>query len=312
MSVTDPKLGSQKSMPSRHVVAVIVTFNPAIEALKASISSLVDQGCQPLIVDNGSLNADEIQAANLQADLILNDANLGLGAAHNQGWRHAQELEANYLLILDQDSLPKANMVAELVQAHKEQSKANKVSAVGACYENAENGSLSFFVRFGSIKFKRAYVETGTVEVDFLISSGSLFAMESLEQIGGMDEALFIDHVDTEWFLRARSVGFKAFGVADARMRHGLGEVTHSMRIAGRERNIPQHKPFRYYYIFRNSVLLYKRGYVSWLWKWNDIQRLSMILFMFGFLKSPRFANMKMMALGSWHGLLGRSGPVEF
>lgn len=307
MSVLNPKIGPTSCV----VVAVIVTYNPVIRALKETVESLLQQGCYVVVVDNGSVNVDEIEAIKLSAKLILNGSNLGLGAAHNQGWIHAREMGANYLLILDQDSLPRENMVVELVKAHQNQSKYHKVSAVGACYENSENGSLSFFVRFGLLKFQRAYIDAGTVEADFLISSGSLFGMDSLEQVGGMDEALFIDHVDTEWFLRARALGFKAFGVADARMRHGLGEKTHRIRIAGRQRNIPQHQSFRYYYIFRNSVLLYKRGYTSWLWKWNDLQRLLIILFIFGALKTPRLANFRMMALGSWHGLLGKSGRTE-
>lgn len=129
-----------------------------------------------------------------------------------------------------------------------------------------------------------------------------------------MDASLFIDHVDTEWFLflRARSKAYKAFGVGEARMQHGFGESTHQVKLGGRQRNVPQHKPFRYYYIFRNSVALYKRSYAARLWKWNDIQRLGMIFIMFGLLKTPRWKNIRMMLLGIWHGLIGKMGHTPF
>jgi rhamnosyltransferase len=147
------------------------------------------------------------------------------------------------------------------------------------------------------------------VPADFLISSGTLFNLDAIDKVGQMDESLFIDHVDTEWFLRARSLGMRAYGVCDAVMQHGLGEQTHRITL-GRQRNVPQHKPFRYYYIFRNSVALYRRGYASALWKWNDLQRLIMIAVMFGAWKSPRWQNLKMMGKGIWHGLRGVTGPL--
>jgi rhamnosyltransferase len=143
-----------------------------------------------------------------------------------------------------------------------------------------------------------------------------LIALSAIDDIGLMDEGLFIDHVDTEWFLRAKSKGYQAFGVCGAVMQHGLGEQTHQVSLLtargrGRQRNVPQHKPFRYYYIFRNSILLYKRNYASGLWKWNDSQRLLMIAVMFGVFKAPRWKNLKMMYKGLIDGAKGVSGPAE-
>lgn len=294
------------------VLAVIVTYNPDIKALALSVRALNSQGCKTLIVDNGSLNQKEIVDEKLTAELICNTQNLGLGAAHNLGLAFGETRGYKYLLIMDQDSVPLDFMIERLVSAHKILSSKYKLSAVGACYLNSENQSESFFVRFGWLKFQREYANSDFVLADFLISSGSLFSIEALKVIGGMDEGLFIDHVDTEWFLRARSMGYSAYGVSDARMEHGLGEKTHTVKLGGRERNVPQHKPFRYYYIFRNSLTLYKRGYASWMWKWNDLQRLLMIFMMFGLLTSPRWKNMKMMLLGAWHGIVGKTGETEF
>ena len=303
------------------ILAVVVSYNPKPEALEVCLQAASRQTDQLLVVDNGSTNVELVQtiANQAQAELITNQANLGLGAAHNVGIERAKTQGFDYVLLLDQDSVVLADMVANLLEAHNEKSKHVKVSAIGATYLNADNGSESFFVRFGWLKFQREYCagrdEHGCVKADFLISSGSLFSLQAIEQIGSMDEDLFIDHVDTEWFLRARSKGFTAFGVCDAVMQHGLGETTHQINFGRsslfRKRNVPQHKPFRYYYIFRNSLLLYKRGYASWMWKWNDWQRLSMIWLMFAVIKAPRWQNFKMMMLGLWHGLIGRSGPLN-
>lgn len=304
------------------VLCVVVTYNPEISALKRSLDAIIEQGSQPLIVDNASSNVAAIRelcASNSLSDpavgILELEVNRGLGVAHNQGIAHARVHGFSHVLLLDQDSTPLKGMVSSLVSASQRKEEQGLLSAVGATYLNADNGSESFFVRFGALKFKRFYCsekdQDGCVKADFLISSGSLISLSSIDAIGEMDEELFIDHVDTEWFLRARSKGYAAYGVCDAVMQHGLGESTHQINLGGRQRNVPQHNPFRYYYIFRNSVLLYKRGYASLVWKWNDLQRLGMIIVMFGLLKAPRRANLKMIGKGIWHGIKGVTGPLD-
>ena len=306
-------------------LAVIVSYNPERVALEQSLASLQKQSVDCVIVDNASNNVDDIQAvsdsfSNTQIELL--EKNRGLAYAHNQGIEIAKKNGFSHVLLLDQDSVPLPDMVGRLVTAYLQKSSTNKVSAVGARYLNPSNGNDSFFVRFGTLKFQRHYCQQAndggqhsnnerSVEADFLISSGSLISLEALTEIGQMDEDLFIDHVDTEWFLRAKSMDYKAYGVCNALMQHALGEQSHQINLGGRQRNVPQHKPFRYYYIFRNSIALYKRGYASNLWKWNDLQRLSFIFVLYGFVKPPRLANLSMMLKGIWHGLIGKLGKLD-
>ncbi len=302
---------------NERILAIVVTYQPDIVVLEQALNALTQQNCDVLIADNGSENSVALEQVCVDREattLLPLKKNLGLGAAHNVGIKHARANGYDFVLIMDQDSVPLDNMVANLLAAHRTKSQVSKVSAVGVVYLNADTGGSSFFVRFGKFKFQRHYCADrdadDCVEADFLISSGSLLSMQAIDVIGDMDEGLFIDHVDTEWFLRANAKEYKAYGVCGATMQHGLGENTHIISLGGRKRNVPQHSPFRYYYIFRNSVLLYKRGYPSFLWKWNDAQRLAMIVVMFGLIKTPRWANLSMMLKGFWHGVLGRRGPL--
>jgi rhamnosyltransferase len=125
-----------------------------------------------------------------------------------------------------------------------------------------------------------------------------------------MEEQLFIDHVDTEWFLRARARGFKAFGVCDAVMSHSLGSRT--LRVwLGRWRHVPGHSPLRHYYIFRNSILLYRRPYAPGKWICNDVVRLLFMLAYYPLRTPPRLEHLRMMLRGAWDGLRGRAGKLK-
>lgn len=313
---------------SRRVLAIIVTYNPILETFLLSLKAISEQVDSVLIVDNASNNISELtqcvdgyqSTSNFGISILEKTENIGLGAAHNLGIAKAKNNGFSHILLLDQDSVPRPNMVKNLLLAERNKLQ-EKVSAFGANYLNADNGSESFFIQFGKLKFRRLTCKQqdsdGCVKADFLISSGSLVSLKVLEIVGGMDEGLFIDHVDTEWFLRAKAKGYTAYGVCDAVMQHGLGETTHKIsplgiKSIGRERNVPQHKPFRYYYIFRNSVALYRRDYPSVWWKWNDFQRLVLIALMFGLFKAPRLQNSKMMFNGFLDGLRGINGKADF
>lgn len=265
-------------MPSTHcpdVAAVLVTYHPQPAALQGALQALHQQVGQVYVVDNtgtpGAVPwlAALVAQAPVPAQLLAQPQNLGLGAAHNIGIQAARARGARWVLLLDQDSRPEPGAVARLRNAALAlQHQGQRLAAVGPEYRAEDGKDWSGFVRFGWLRLvhRRASIARPVVEADFLISSGSLIPMAALDAIGPMDEGLFIDHVDTEWCLRARSRGYRLFGVHGARMIHALGEQRWRVWL-GRWRNLPLHAPFRYYYIFRNNALLLRRPELSPRWK---------------------------------------------
>ena len=143
-----------------------------------------------------------------------------------------------------------------------------------------------------------------------MISSGCLIPLYAIDNIGEMDEDLFIDHIDTDWFLRAKSLGWQSYGVCGALMDHALGEQT--LRVWwGRWRYLPLHQPFRYYYIYRNSLLLYRRKYPDRFWKQADIIRLIMMFPIFSLFGNQKLGNLRMTLRGIKDGISGKTGPLE-
>jgi len=303
---------------SDEVIAVVTTYEPDLETLQRQFVLLAGQVKTLLIIDNGSSNAAGVAAlacGHAFAQFTGAPENRGLGWAHNEGLRRALTQGADAVLLLDQDSLPRDGMVAALVRALREQRQAGvRVAAVGARYLGSDRGHSSYFVQFGWLRFRRCFCQPGQsqteIRADMLISSGALFAREALETLGLMDEGLFIDHLDTEWFLRAGAAGWQSFGVCDAVMDHGLGERTVRVWL-GRWRYLPVHQPFRYYYVYRNSVLLWRRAYPSARWKQTDMLRLAKMFLVFSLFTGDRRQNLAMMIRGIRDGLKGRAGQLH-
>lgn len=296
--------------------AIVVTFNPERDVLLREFELLALQVDKIWLVDNASVQSLAAWVSGLPWDAKLEfvqmPANLGLGAAQNAGIQKARAAGASHLLILDQDSQPMPDMVDYLLAASDRlQSAGVRVAAVAPVYVDRVTGARSGFVRLGWFDYKKQFVtpDRGPIEADFVISSGSLIPMSSIDEIGLIDEDLFIDHVDTEWCLRARSKGFKLFGVPAASMFHSLGDNRKRVWFL-RWRNVPYHSPFRYYYMLRNGVLLQKRPYIPWKWCIGEFMRHCQMLVFFGFWGEGSFKRLAMMLRGLLDGFKGVHGPM--
>lgn len=296
--------------------AIVVSFNPDLSLLHSQLSLLIHQVEKIWLVDNASSQSlvKWVTDSNLldRLTLIQMPSNLGLGAAQNVGIQHAQFTGASHVLILDQDSQPLPNMVERLLASSIQlEAEGVPVAALAPVYADSATGPTSGFVRLGWVDYKKQTIlpSQDVVEADFVISSGSLIPIKVIDDIGPMDESLFIDHVDTEWCLRAKSKGYKLFGVPNARMIHTLGDKRTRIWFL-RWRNVPYHSPFRYYYILRNGLLLQRRQYIPIKWRIGEIFRAIRMLIFYSIFGAGRVARLRMMLRGIFDGIRGTSGQL--
>jgi rhamnosyltransferase len=306
-------MGTAKTRNS--VCAVIVVYHPEHDRLQQLIARIVPQVERTLIVNNGCshellawLNKQE-QSGTIE--VFDPGDNLGVAAAHNRGIELARAREADYVLLLDQDSLPASNMVERLLIALGSlQTEGESVAAVGPRWRDPRRPDAPPFIRWGFLRIQRVHCPSGArpVAVDFLISSGMLIPLSVLARVGGMEEGLFIDAVDFEWCFRAREHGYRVYGVGDAAMHHSLGDRV--IRLS-RGLLISVRAPLRQYYFVRNCLLLYRRAYMSWSWVCQNLLGLLLMFTIYSFLVPPRSPNARMMAQGFWHGIRRRSGRYD-
>lgn len=241
--------------------AVVVSYNPNIDILSNLIYTLNQSDVKVIIVDNNSIC--DISKINIKNnELIILSENRGIAFAQNLGIAKALELSAENIIFFDQDSCIDQDFFNNLLIDYNKLVKENiNIAAIGPRFID-EKKEFYFpalkFNKFGLIdKFSVENINQ-PIEVSFLISSGTLIPVKSLNEIGLMKEEFFIDFVDTEWCFRALSMGYKIFMSELAIMKHSIGDDT--IRIFNF--NIPVHSGFRRYYRIRNLFFMWKISYI--------------------------------------------------
>jgi Predicted glycosyltransferases len=302
-------MGDLGSSPGDAANGIVVVFYRPDAACVRRANRYADFG-RCVVVDN----TERVQSAEqLGLDdrivYVANGANRGIATGINQGVELLLKAGCSSALIFDQDSEPSTQLLEALPQLLKEeQRQRGRVALIGPAYEDARLGGVAPFVRFGYLKLQRvAPVGTQPLEIDFLISSGSCINLAAWRDIGPMDDALFIDFVDLEWCVRARSKGYAVLGAPGLRLAHELGGEP--VRVFGRQ--YPSHSPLRHYYLFRNAVALIKRSYIPWTWKSTELVKFPIRLAIYGLFLQPRLSHLRMASVGIWHGLTNRMGPLD-
>jgi rhamnosyltransferase len=260
--------------PRKRVCSITVAFEPSRSRLLEQLRAVRPQVDEMVVIDNGSQPPLE-QMAELReagARVLTPTENRGVAAGFNMGVRHAREAGCESVLLLDDDSVPAPDMVAKLADVLDARGAREAVAAVGPRIRDPRDPQDYPFIRLGwthNRHLRCATRDAPAISCDFLVSSGSLIALDAVAALGEFDESLFIDSVDLEWCFRARAHGFALYGVCGTYLDHRLGDERKTVLNAG----LVVHPPERIYYMTRNRFLLYRRGYMPLKWKVKDVLR---------------------------------------
>lgn len=301
------------------VVAIVVAYYPVLEAMNDLLLATYTQVDSVVLVDNTPQPEIGLRSQYQESDQLhiisLRD-NMGIAYAHNIGIEWAHKQGADYVLLLDQDSVPNPDMVKKLLANLQCNEAVNlNVAAAGPAYEDPRTGIKSYFMvsKYGipyRFKPKNNTESTSLLSVQFLISSGSLIPLKALIDLGGKRSHYFIDHVDTEWCLRARAKGYILLGNQNALMHHSLGDEVKRIWLFYM-RSVAYHCPLRDYYMFRNTLLLLQDVKMSIVFQVFLLLRLLQFASYFLIFARHRRERLRCMILGLRHGIQRISGRFD-
>lgn len=300
------------------IAAVVVTYHPEHKLLNQLISRVSQQVGLIIIVSNSPDAPPGIGAKGYSTPIetIDLDKNYGIAYAQNIGIERAAILGFQYALLMDQDSIPEQDMIEKLYKVFDiSGSEQLNIIAAGPSYIDPRSKVRSYFMvsKFGfpfRYKPNKKINPLDSVNVAFLISSGSLISIPKLLQIGGKRSNYFIDHVDTEWCLRAKSKGYALVGVHSALMQHSLGDRVKRIWFFYL-RSVAYHSPMRDYYMFRNTILMLRDTEIPLLWATFLSLRMVQFAAYFLLLTVERKNRLRSMWLGIKHGFQGVDGEID-
>jgi len=289
------------------LVAITVTYHPDLVRLAKQIQSLPAEAGL-IIVDNAS-DAHEVEAIKdmvrirRHSCVLENAENTGLAAAINRGAEYASAAfpRCDFLLLMDQDSLPVGDSIERLAQAYLDiERKGVRVGSVGPLLIDEATGLQHGFHCAGRWRLKRIFPEEHSVEPVSCVNlngSGTLVRPALFQQLGRLDATFFIDHVDTDWAFRVLAAEYHLFGIPQARFIHRMGDKGLRFWWFG-WRVWPYRQPLRHYYLFRNAVRLLRRNHVPFVWKFWVPVKLAITVAVHGIFDSQRRAQLSQMAKG--------------
>lgn len=294
------------------IAVLTVTYHPDPERFARQVRRLPEDVLL-VIVDNASTEVELGAVERSIGDrphthMLRNQTNVGLAAAINQAAAYIATLvpTREFLLLMDQDSVPESGTVAQLLHSflHLEQ-QGRSVGCVGPRLVDGTTGLQHGFHRMRGWRWIRVFPEDSAVPIQCanLNGSGTLVRLSFFQRMHGLDETMFIDHVDTDWAFRVLAAGFEIYGIPQAIVDHRMGERGLRFWWFG-WRIWPYRSPCRHYYLFRNAIWLMHQPYVPVVWKFWAVVKLALTMMLHALFDAQRGAQLRSMLAGIREGLV--------
>lgn len=276
------------------VSIIILNYNGREDTLAClrSMEHLTYPNVQVIVVDNGSTDGsiEAIRVQHPRFKLIETGANLGFTGGNNVGIRHALEQGAEYIMLLNNDTVVAPDMLDVMVSVMEANSNIGVTGPMIYYYDQPETiwsagGRIDWTHgltgMIGIDEEDKAQFGIAPRPVDFVTGCAILARRPVWEKVGLLDDKFFMYYEETEWCVRARRAGFEIVHVPTAMVWHKISIV---------QRSASTHT---YYYMTRNRLLFlyscraglgtwahtlleYARTFVSWSVrpKWQDRRHL--------------------------------------
>ncbi|QNK67681.1 glycosyltransferase family 2 protein [Variovorax sp. PAMC26660] len=300
--------------------AVVVTYFPT-DAQVANLHALAGSCARLCVVDNTPQAGDWHRALADAGIHVLHNGNRGgIAGAFNGGIVELEARGAELFFLLDQDSkLPPGYFAAmcEAAMAARNRESEGKEDAAFLIGPLVHDTNLDALIPQFGLKDKRVYqfdlrqpFTEPLVRCAFLISSGSLISRAAWARVGRFDERYVIDHVDTDYCMRALRRDVPLYLNPHVVLRHQIGQIE-ARSLFGWKIHFINYPAARRYYIARNALDLSRahvRAFPAILF--INVYTLKQILPMLMF-ERDRWRKSIALMVGFVDGLLGRLGGLS-
>lgn len=242
---------------------------------------------ETVLVDNGSTDhTPDLTRQNFPAVYVIeNGQNLGLAGGFNVGISYALQQNADYILLLNNDTILANDMIAKLVDFAEQDPKAAIIMPKVLIYGStsrvwSSGGVYRIFPPSILLSSKRKSLHNKTRLIEFAPSCALLIHRRAFEQAGLFDTGFFYLFDDWDFSTRVRDIGLNIWYYPSAQIWHKVSMTTKGSQSpmywwnygAGIVRYYRRHgKPFWFSLAINLGYILLREFFWKQNWKfWSD------------------------------------------
>ncbi len=218
------------------VMIVVLNYNGSKDTTECvqSLLRLNYSNYKVLIVDNGSTDESIkiLKSAFPEITLIETGRNLGFAGGSNTGIRRALADGAEYILLLNNDTVVDPEFVGRLVEASQRDEKAGIFCSKVYFFDKPDviwyaGGTFHPWLGWGRHRGcgLRDEGQFDRLEETARVCGCSMMATKKFcERVGLLDEDFFCYGEDVDWGMRAKREGFKVFYVPGSKVWHKVSK----------------------------------------------------------------------------------------
>lgn len=291
----------EQYMSFPYLITVILNTNRREDTIACLGSLLANTypNHQALVLDNSSTDGsvEAIRSAFPSVEIIALNDNAGYAGNNNVGIQAALDRGADWVFVLNEDTILAPNCLEQLVQAGEADGNVGIVGPMVYHFDEPEviqsaGGTLGPYWEALHIGINERDIRQFPVtrSVDWISGCAIMVRRDAIKQVGMLDAKFFYYWEEVDWCIRVRRAGWKIVHVPGAKLWH-----------KGVQRNY-RPKPSVAYYNTRNRFLLlckhhasFKVQAVAWVQTLRTLLSLSI---------RPKWRGMRDHRNALWHGLI--------
>lgn len=248
----------EKAFP--RVFILVLNYNGKEDTLEClrSVEKIRYPNYRTVVLDNASVDGS-IEAIRQEfpgIDLVRNRENLGFAKGNNMGIRYVVERGADYIFLLNNDTVVDPGVLDELVKVGEADPRTGILGPVIYRYHRPDEVWSSGGRIYWTMGIARHIVKVParTTEVDFISGCALMVKSSVIEQVGLFDPDFFLYYEDADWSVRVKKTGYKLVVVPTSVLWHK------EMKTVGKR------SPAHEYYVSRNNLLFMDKHASPFLW----------------------------------------------